>query len=266
MSALPKPGISFTSAMAESNPGSDDRSVSPRLLALGDAAITLEFGNRIDPALNVQVMAVRDVISTLHLEGVTDLVPTYRSLTVHFDPLRLNRDVLGQHLLDAARAAEPGTQLAERWQIPVTFGEEFGVDLLDVAQATGHRAEEVVDALCTVELRVFLIGFLPGFPYLGQLPQWLHLPRRPSPRTTVPANSVAIAGAQAAVYPWQSPGGWHLLGRTPARLFDPSDAGRPALLAPGDTVRFRSIDRNEYLRLSAAVASGEIDSSEWRAP
>jgi KipI family sensor histidine kinase inhibitor len=251
--------------MAESNPGCDYRCVPPRLLAFGDAAITLEFGDRIDPAINALVMAVRDVIGTLRLEGVTDLVPTYRSLTIHFDPLRLNRDVLGQHLRSAAQTAEPGAQFAKRWEIPVIFGDEFGADLLDVARATGHSPEEVIEALCAIELRVFLIGFLPGFPYLGQLPQWLHLPRRASPRASVPGNSVAIAGAQAAVYPWQSPGGWHLLGRTPAKMFDPSDANRPALLAPGDTVRFKSIGHDEYLRLTAAVAAGEVDAREWRA-
>ena len=252
--------------MTEAKTSCNDRYAMPRLLALGDAAITLQFGDRINPEINAQVMAVRDVISSLRLEGVTDLVPTYRSLTVHFDPLRLNNDVLSQHLHDAARTAQPGAQLRQRWQIPAVFGEEFGADLLDVVQATGRSAEEIIDALCAVELRVFLIGFLPGFPYLGQLPQWLHLPRRASPRTAVPANSVAIAGAQAAVYPWQSPGGWHLLGRTPARLFDPSDSARPALLEPGDTVRFRSINRDEYVRLSAAVAAGEIDLSKWRTP
>jgi KipI family sensor histidine kinase inhibitor len=115
-------------------------------------------------------------------------------------------------------------------------------------------------------LRVFLIGFLPGFPYLGELPPWLHLPRRATPRTAVPANSLAIAGAQAAIYPWQSPGGWHLLGQTPVRLFDVSDAARPALLAPGDSVRFRAVDHDELQHLANAIATGKCGRSDWLAP
>ncbi len=156
--------------------------------------------------------------------------------------------------------------LATRWRIPVCFGGEWGPDLAQVAQATGRSEADVVDALCATELRVFLIGFLPGFPYLGELPAWLHLPRRTTPRTAVPANSLAIAGAQAAIYPWQSPGGWHLLGQTPVRLFDVHDAARPALLAPGDSVRFTTIDPHEFRRLSSAVAAGDSSRGDWLAP
>lgn len=237
----------------------------PRLLALGDGALTLEFDDRIDPALNAQVIAARDALSALKLEGISDVVPTYRSLTVHFDPLRLDRQALGRHLLDAAQAPPQESALATRWQIPVVFGDEFGPDLAHVAGATQRSETAVIEALCATELHVFLIGFLPGFPYLGELPQWLQLPRLATPRAAVPANSLAIAGAQAAIYPWQSPGGWHLLGRTPARLFDLGNATRPALLEPGDTVRFVPIGRDEFQRLAAAVATREIDCSAWRA-
>jgi KipI family sensor histidine kinase inhibitor len=237
----------------------------PRLLALGDGALTLELGDRIDPAINARVMAARDALAALGLDGISDVVPSYRSLTVHFDPLRLDREMLGRRLLEAALAPAPQSALATRWRVPVVFGEEFGPDLAAVAQATRHSEAAVIDALCATELRVFLIGFLPGFPYLGELPTWLRLPRLATPRAAVPANSLAIAGAQAAVYPWASPGGWHLLGRTPVRLFDLDDAARPALLAPGDMVRFAPIGRDEFERLAAAVAAREIDAMEWRA-
>lgn len=237
----------------------------PRLLALGDGALTLEFGDRIDLALNARVIAARDALAAMKLAGIGDVVPTWRSLTVHFDPLRLDRELLGERLLQCARAETQKSALATRWQIPVVFGDEFGPDLTAVAHATGRSAADVIEALCAAELRVFLIGFLPGFPYLGELPQWLRLPRLATPRAAVPANSLAIAGAQAAVYPWQSPGGWHLLGRTPVRLFDVGDAARPALLAPGDAVRFRPIGRGEFERLAAAVATREIAPAEWQA-
>jgi KipI family sensor histidine kinase inhibitor len=238
--------------------------MSPRLLDLGDGALTLEFGDRIDLALNAQVVAARDALAALKLDGISDVVPTYRSLTVHFDPLRLDRGALARHLLDAAQAPRHESALATRWRIPVVFGGEFGPDLADVAGVAGRGEAEVVAALCASELRVFLIGFLPGFPYLGELPDWLRLPRLASPRAAVPANSVAIAGAQAAIYPWPSPGGWHLLGRTPVRLFDLADGVRPALLAPGDAVRFTPIDRDEFERLSAAVGAGTIRPKDWQ--
>ncbi len=230
--------------------------MSPRLLDLGDGALTLEFGDRIDPAFNARVVAARDALAALKLDGISDVVPTYRSLTVHFDPLRLDRGKLCHALLTAAEAPPQESGHATRWRIPVVFGGEFGPDLADVARGTRHSEAEVVAALCATELRVFMIGFLPGFPYLGELPEWLRLPRRASPRAAVPANSLAIAGAQAAIYPWTSPGGWHLLGRTPLRLFDlDNGATRPALLTPGDLVSFTAIDRDEFERLSAAVAA-----------
>ena len=240
--------------------------MNPRLLDLGDGALTLEFGDRIDTALNARVMAARDALAALDLEGISDLVPTYRSLTVHFDPLQLDRDTLGKALLQAAASPDQKSAPATRWLIPVTFGGEFGPDLAEVAQATGRSEPDVIAAICAAELRVFLIGFLPGFPYLGELPAWLHLPRRATPRTVVPANSLAIAGPQVAVYPWQSPGGWHLLGRTPVRLFDVADADRPALLAPGDSVRFKAVSDDEFRCLAAGVAAGECGRKDWLAP
>jgi KipI family sensor histidine kinase inhibitor len=166
------------------------------------------------------------------------MVPTYRSLTVHFDPLVTDRAALSASLLAAADAERKSVRAGRHFEIPVCFGGADGPDLDAVAEATGRSAEEVVATLCGLDLRVYLIGFLPGFPYMGDLPDWLWLPRRATPRTAVPANSVAIAGPQAAVYPWQSPGGWHLLGRTTVQMFDATNTARPALLAPGDTVRF----------------------------
>jgi KipI family sensor histidine kinase inhibitor len=238
--------------------------MTPHLLDLGDTALTLEFGDRIDLALNNQVMAARDALP--HLTGITDLVPSYRSLTVHFDPSRLPRTILAEHLLRVAEAPPQKSALATRWLIPALFNEECGPDLSQVAVATGRDQESVIETLCSTELHVFLIGFLPGFPYMGELPEWLRLPRLATPRTQVPANSVAIAGAQAAVYPWQSPGGWHLLGRTPVRLFDLTEVDQPALFAPGDSVRFMSISASEFARISGAVNAGELGRDAFFAP
>lgn len=212
--------------------------MTPRVVPLGDAALTLELGDRIDAAISARVMAARDALPDR--PGITDVVPAYRSLTVHFDPRQLDAGTLRGELLRLAsrQASAPAARPGRHHEIPVRFGGESGPDLDEVAAATGRCADEIVATLCAIDFRVFLIGFLPGFPYMGELPEWLRLPRRATPRTAVPAGSVAIAGPQAAVYPWQSPGGWHLLGRTGTVLFDPANAGRPALLAPGDTVRF----------------------------
>jgi KipI family sensor histidine kinase inhibitor len=200
--------------------------------------LTLELGDRIDPAVNARVMAARDALADTSLPGITDLVPTYRSLTVHFDPRVADRDALIERLLVAAHTGQKSALSRRHFEIPVRFGGDDGPDLAEVAKTTGRSVDDIVATLCSLELRVYLIGFLPGFPYMGDLPEWLRLPRRTTPRTAVPANSVAIAGPQAAVYPWQSPGGWHLLGRTTVQMFDVRNAERPALLAPGDTVRF----------------------------
>ena len=208
------------------------------LLELGDAALTLELGEGIEPALSARVMAARDCVAAAGLDGITDIVPTYRSLTVHFDPLRVDRAGLAACLISAAEARSTAIPRGKHVDIPVRFGGDDGPDLEAVAATVGRSADEIVATLCGLTLRVYLIGFLPGFPYMGDLPEWLRLPRRTTPRTAVPANSVAIAGPQAAVYPWQSPGGWHLLGRTPLRMFDAANDARPALLEPGDTVRF----------------------------
>lgn len=209
-----------------------------RIVALGEAALTLVLGDRIAPATHHRVMAARAALPAL--DSVDDIVPSYCTLTVHFDPARLDPARLRAALHAAAWASLGNAPVAagRLWEIPVQFGGEHGPDLEPVAQALGRSADDVVQALCGLELQVYLIGFLPGFPYLGELPTWMRLPRRATPRTAVPARSVAIAGAQAAVYPWQSPGGWHLLGRTPLALFDADHPERPALLAPGDRVRF----------------------------
>lgn len=240
----------------------------PRLLDLGDTALTLEFGDTVDLALSRRVMTARDALGSVN--GVVDVVPTYRSLTVHFDPQVLTREDLSCRLLQAAnspaQSASVEAALATSWRIPVLFGGENGPDLAEVAQTTGRSEADIVDAFCQIELRVFMVGFLPGFPYLGELPQWLQLPRRSTPRSTVPARSVAIAGAQAAIYPWQSPGGWHLIGSTPLRTFDLRTPDHPALLAAGDSVKFTPVNAAEFDRLSAAIKSGELSPKTFLVP
>lgn len=242
--------------------------MSPRLLDAGDAAFTVEFGDRVDPALLAAVQALDAAIAREQaagrLPGLIETMPTFRSLTVFFDPLLTGRAALIdalQPLLDAAD--QPTPVEGRRWRLPVCYEGEAAPDLAATAAAIGASADEVVALHSGTEFRVYMLGFLPGFPFMGDLPEVLRLPRRPEPRVRVPAGSVAIAGGLSAIYPWESPGGWHLLGRCPAPLFDATREA-PSLLAVGDRVRFEPVSMAAYRELAAAVNAGEIDPRQWR--
>lgn len=233
----------------------------PRLLALGDSAWTLEFGHAIDPQIHARVMGLsqrlaQERTSAHGLPGVTDVVPTFRSLTVHFCPWTTDADALGRRLLELAAEDRRVEVQGRRWRLPVCFDDAFAPDLPRVAEVSGLDPLAVIERLLTATCRVYLIGFQPGFPYMGGLPPELAVPRLASPRHKVPAQSVAIAGAMCAVYPWESPGGWNLLGRTPVVLFDPRQDAQPAMLAAGDEVRWVAVDRAEHDRLAAEIARG----------
>lgn len=222
-----------------------------RIVSAGDAALTVEFEERIDPAINAQAIAVARAIHAAAIGGVRDVVPTYRTVTVFFDPLRTDCDALQASL--EREAAHPAPAVAPRrdpLRIPVCYGGELGPDLAEVA-AFGHLEEADVVRLHTARLyRVFMLGFLPGFAYLGLVDGQIAAPRRSPPRVRVPRGAVGIAGFQTGIYPAETPGGWRLIGRTPLRPFDP---GRPDpfLMEAGDSVQFYPIDRGEYDRLRA---------------
>jgi inhibitor of KinA len=217
----------------------------PRYLPLGDSALTVEFGDRIDRSLVAAVAALdarlnRDLAAG-RLPGVIETVPTYRSLTILFDPLVLRRRALQAWVEQVLELTEPAPAAPGRlWRLPVCYGGAFGPDLEGVARACGLSPEGVVELHRGEQYLVYMLGFLPGFAFMGDVPSALRMPRRAEPRTRVPAGSVAIAGAQTAIYPWASPGGWQLLGRCPVPLFDPLTP-EPALLAPGDRVEFAAI-------------------------
>lgn len=213
----------------------------PRLLALGDAAFTVEFGGGIAPETHARVLGFAAALAECAMPGVIELVPTFRSVTVHVDPDLIDPQRLAADLLALAQAGHEAAASGRRWVVPVCFDAELAPDLPDVAAHHGLTPEAVVEQLTATEFSVYMLGFLPGFAYLGGLPAALEMPRLATPRTRVPAGSLAIAGRMAAVYPWDSPGGWRLVGRTGVVLFDAGNATRPALLAPGDRVRFRAV-------------------------
>ncbi len=234
----------------------------PRLRPLGDAALSVEFGRDIDPALHARVMGFAAALEARRrddgLPGVVEWVPAFTSLTVYFEPGSDALERQADALAELARQAAPLARAGTEWRIPVCFEGEHGPDLAALAQARGLDSAEVVALMCGAEFRVYLLGFLPGFPYMGGLPAACELPRLAVPRRAVPERSLAVVGRMCAVYPWQSPGGWHLLGRTPLRPFDLRREAGPALFAPGDLVRWQAIDADEYRELDALAQRNEL--------
>jgi len=228
-----------------------------RILPLGDAALVIHYGERIDPLVNARVLASADWLRAAAWPGIVDIIPAYATLTVCYDPDVWLADELGERLaplLSAARSRDPQPSGDTRTpvEIPVCYEGEFAPDLDAVCAHTGLDATEVVRRHHAAEYRVYFIGFMPGFPYLGGLDPALTVPRRATPRIAVPAGSVAIGGQQTGIYPLATPGGWHLIGRTPLQLFDAARAS-PCLLRAGDRLRFVPVTRTRYRRLHDAI-------------
>lgn len=228
-----------------------------RVLPVGDAALLFEFGDCVDVATNERVHRAARAAQWLRdhgeLPGVWGVIPAYATLLLEFDPLTCAHEEIVARLERRLRDAADQAPQARRFRIPVWYG---GEDLQEVAARTGLRADEVVALHGSRELRIFTVGFAPGQPLCGILPERLRLPRRGQPRASVPAGSVAIAGQQGTIYPTPSPGGWHLLGRTPVVPFR-AERTPPVLWAPGDVLRFYAVDRTRYEELAAAAAAGE---------
>jgi inhibitor of KinA len=232
------------------------------LSPLGDSAVLARLGAEIDEGTLGRVQALAAEIERAHAPGIVDVVPAYHSVTVVYDPMQFVGSGARPYQTvcqliswcaeraGAAKAppAGPAPTLAPGASpivIPVCYGGEAGVDLETVAAQCGLTAQEVIELHSGANYRVYAIGFVPGFPYLGGLPAALGLPRRTTPRTQVPPGSVGIGSAQTGVYPMATPGGWHLIGRTPLQLFRPAEP-RPCLLRVGDTVRFTPISPEEF--------------------
>jgi inhibitor of KinA len=226
-----------------------------RFLPAGDRALAIEFGDAIDRRLNEKVLRLARVLRALALPGVAETVPTFRSLLVHYDPLVTSRTELERAVRSLRADLENDAAAARLWRIPVCYEGGSAPDLGDVAELTGLTPAEVIALHSAVQYHVYMLGFLPGFPYMGDLPAQLALPRRADPRLRVPAGSIAIATTLTAIYPYESPGGWHLIGTTPVRLFDHA-ADPPALIAPGDAVQFEPIEPNRFATIRKAVDEG----------
>jgi len=215
-------------------------------LLMGDRGLLLELGDEISFEVNEKVRRITLAIRSEAIDGIVEIIPTYRSLLILYNPLILSLGALKERI----RRLEEGLQQArfpdpKLTKIPVAYGGFFGPDLEEVAKYHQISTEEVIQLHCSKPYFIYMIGFMPGFPYMGELPEALATPRLKTPRLSVPAGSVGIAQRQTGIYSMESPGGWQILGRTPVRLFDP-EKERPALLQMGDLVQFFRISEKEF--------------------
>jgi KipI family sensor histidine kinase inhibitor len=217
----------------------------PIIRNLGDRGLLIELGTGIDPAVNRRVKGLHRILAREKPHGVVETVPAYASLLVVFDPLQAAPEALKRQILGMCDFDDDGPAASRAAvEIPVVYGGETGPDLDAVAAYHGLSIEEVIGLHTGTVYRVYMIGFTPGFPYMGELPEALDTPRRDTPRTHIPKGSVAIAQRQTGIYPMVSPGGWQIIGRTPLALFDPHKAN-PSFLTMGDAVRFSPITAEE---------------------
>lgn len=227
-----------------------------RLLPAGDAALSVELGDEITEDVNTRVRALEFLIQTEGAPGVLETVPSFRALLVYYDPAVVGYAALCEHLTALAErvtgAALPASRVVE---LPCCYEPDLGLDLDAAAERLGMPRDELVALHSGAEYLVYFIGFTPGLPYMGGMPDRIKLPRLETPRVKVPVGSVGIGGPQVCIYPIESPGGYWLLGRTPVRLYDPG-AAEPILLRPGDRVRFRPVARGEYDDIAGAVEAG----------
>ena len=209
-----------------------------RIVPLGDSTLLVQFGDEIDMKINQRVHALANLLSNLSINGIFETVPAYATLLVHYDPLILSFTQMKNHLrAQISKMEEIESRKPRRVEVPVRYGGELGPDLEFVASHCGLRVEDVIRIHSRQIYTIFMMGFTPGFPYMGKLDDVLVTPRLETPRTRVPAGTVAIAGSQTGIYSIDSPGGWQLIGWTHLKLFDPASES-PFLFSPGDEVKF----------------------------
>ena len=229
----------------------------PVILPSGDSAITVEFSKDIDDDVNQRVLALDRALAEAPIEGITETVPTYRSLLVHYDPCRIDFDALGARLIARAQVPASVASKPRRWRVPVAYGGENGIDLEDVAKARGTTPDEVVARHTAGDYRVAMIGFTPGWSYLSGLAPFLHMPRRQNPRLLTPAGTISIGGVQTGIQCLAGPSGWHLLGQTAVRTYQ-LHRNPIFLLEPGDSVSFVSVDAKTFAEQDRAAEAGEF--------
>ncbi|MFC3418649.1 5-oxoprolinase subunit PxpB [Salinicoccus hispanicus] len=221
-------------------------------------ALTIYLGDEIDEKVNRQLVALRHRIDEMDIQGIGEIVLSYTSLIIYFDIFKTDVDALKKTVGDIDESALLEAEVSYRViEIPVCYGGEYGPDI-DSFEADGLSAEEVIELHANKEYLVYMLGFMPGFPYLGGLDERLHKARLETPRVRIPPGSVGIGGKQTGMYPFESPGGWHLLGRTPVPLFD-ENREESILYQAGDRIIYRPIDASEFKEIASRIEAGSYD-------
>ena len=234
-----------------------------RFLPTGDTSVCVEFGNEISEKINSEIRAFNILLNEEKIKGITELVPTYRSIMVHYDPGVIPyRTLIGRLKALTGKMDKVEIPPSDVLEIPVLYGGEMGPDLAFVAQNAGISEEEVVKIHTSTEYLIYMLGFTPGFTYLGGMSDKIATPRLKQPRVKIPAGSVGIAGKQTGVYPVDSPGGWQLIGRTPVKMYDP-DREVPILPQAGQYIKFKAVSQAEYDKIAEEVAKGTYKCASW---
>ena len=229
-----------------------------RVLTAGDSALLLQFEQRIGEDVNRRISATVKLLKMQQIEGIVDMIPAYASLLVQYNPLVIRYEEIYKRVSAIVKMDTKVESMEKKvWEIPVLYGGELGPDFSYVAEHAGISGEELIRLHSEKDYLVYMLGFLPGFTYLGGLEEKLHTPRLENPRVKIPAGSVGIGGSQTGVYPVDSPGGWQLIGRTPVKMYDPEKQD-PILVQPGEYIHFYPITDSEYTRISEAIAAGNF--------
>lgn len=228
-----------------------------KYLTAGDKALVMEFGNEISQEINSKVRAMMLAIDSKELDGIVEIIPTYRSLMIHYNPLNIKYERLLEELKRIENEIDNiDIPLPKVIEIPTVYGGDYGPDIENVVGHSGLTKEDIINIHTSKEYLIFMLGFTPGFPYLGGMDERIATPRLKTPRTKIKAGSVGIAGAQTGIYPVDSPGGWQLIGRTPLKLYDPYSE-EPILLQSGNYIKFVEINEKEYKDIEELIAKGE---------
>lgn len=228
-----------------------------KILTAGDASLLVEFGKEINPDINRKIAATVQLMREQHIEGVVDVIPSFCALLINYDPRVIGYEEIKSRIKDLLRVEiKAGAERKKIFEIPVCYGGDFGPDIKTIADHAGLTEAEVIEIHSSRDYLIYMLGFLPGFCYLGGLDERIFTPRLASPRIKIDAGSVGIGGSQTGIYPLDSPGGWQLMGKTPVKTYDP-DREVPILVEAGDYIRFVPIDEEEFYRIKELVDKNE---------